>query len=160
MTKKRRLELTLRQQIEKKFNAGISETNPQISRDSNFAEMGSLEERVGHILGLINRPLRKKTSMTYFIMYDIENNKVRYLVHKFLIKKGCTRIQRSIFIADTSHEVYDEIKTSLADIQSFYQNDDSIIIVPISTDHIKAMKVIGQSIDIDLILKNKTTLFF
>lgn len=98
--------------------------------------------------------------MTYFIMYDIENDKVRHLVHKFLIKKGCTRIQRSIFLADTPHEVYDEIKTSLADIQSFYKNEDSIIIVPISTDHIKAMKVIGQSIDIDLILKNKTTLFF
>lgn len=160
MTKKKRLELTLRQQIEKKLSAGIREDNPPISQESRCGEMVSLEERVGHILGLINRPLRKKTSMTYFIMYDIENDKVRHLVHKFLIKKGCTRIQRSIFLADTPHEVYDEIKTSLADIQSFYKNEDSIIIVPISTDYIKAMRVIGQSIDIDLILKNKTTLFF
>jgi CRISPR-associated protein Cas2 len=160
MTKKKRLELTLRQQIEKKLNAGISEDNPPITQEARVSELGSLEERVEQVLGLINKPLRKKTSMTYFIMYDIENDKVRHLVHKFLIKRGCTRIQRSIFIADTSHEVFDEIKTSLTDIQSFYKNEDSIIIVPISTDHIKAMKVIGQSIDIDLILKNKTTLFF
>ena len=109
MTKKKRLELTLRQQIEKKLNAGISEENPLITRDARVSELGSLEERVGQVLGLINKPLRKRTSMTYFIMYDIENDKVRHLVHKFLIKKGCTRIQRSIFIADTAYEVYDEI---------------------------------------------------
>jgi hypothetical protein len=45
-------------------------------------------------------------------------------------------------------------------VQECYENNDSILLVPVSTDEIKAMKVIGQNIDFDLILKNKNTLFF
>ena len=39
-------------------------------------------------------------------------------------------------------------------------NNDSIFLVPVSTDEIRAMSVIGQNIDFDLILQNKNTLFF
>jgi CRISPR-associated protein Cas2 len=32
--------------------------------------------------------------------------------------------------------------------------------VPVSTDELRAMKIIGQNIDVDLIVRNKNTLFF
>jgi CRISPR-associated protein Cas2 len=86
--------------------------------------------------------------------------KVRYNVVKYLIKRGCTRIQKSIFLADLSHEIYDSIRNDLSEIQSLYDNHDSIIICPISTDLLKSMKVIGQSINMDVITRSKNTLFF
>ena len=98
--------------------------------------------------------------MVYFIMYDIENNKVRTQVAKYLIKKGCTRVQKSIFLANTNRTVYSEIKSDMKEVQECYENNDSIFLVPVSTDEIKAMSVIGQNIDFDLILQNKNTLFF
>jgi CRISPR-associated endonuclease Cas2 len=76
-------------------------------------------------------------------MYDIENNKVRNQIAKYLIKKGCTRVQRSIFLADLNTDTYEMIKSDLTEVQAMYDNHDSILIVPVSMEHIRAMKVIG-----------------
>jgi CRISPR-associated endonuclease Cas2 len=91
---------------------------------------------------------------------NLESNKVRNQIVKYLIKKGCTRVQKSIFLADLPTVVYDEIRNDLAAVQQCYDNEDSILIVPISTDYLRSMKVIGQTLDVDLILKTKNTLFF
>lgn len=93
-------------------------------------------------------------------MYDIESNKVRTQVAKYLINQGCTRIQASIFLADTTHEKYDKIREDLAEVQACYENHDSILVVPISTDYLKSMKVIGKNINVDIIMRNRNTLFF
>ena len=98
--------------------------------------------------------------MLFFVMYDIESNKVRRYVVKYLEKKGCTRIQKSIFLADLSVEKYQAIRKYLADVQAAYQNEDSILIVPITTDYLRAMKVIGQNINVDIITHSKNTIFF
>ncbi len=120
----------------------------------------SIEERVKSILGLINNVKRKPTNVLFFVMYDIASNKVRRLVVKYLIRKGCTRVQKSIFLADLDSAQYEEIKNDLAEVQAAYDNNDSILIVPLSTDYLKAMKVIGQSINVDIITHSKSTLFF
>ncbi len=93
-------------------------------------------------------------------MYDIESNKVRALVHKYLKRMGCTPIQRSIFLADTEIETYNQIKSDLADVQEAYENNDSIIVLPVSTDYLKMMKIIGQKIEVDVIMHSRNTLFF
>lgn len=93
-------------------------------------------------------------------MYDIESTKVRNQIVKYLIRKGCTRVQKSIFLADLPVTDYDEIRTNLAEVQQCYDNEDSILIVPISTDYLKSMKIIGKTLDVDLIMKTKNTLFF
>ena len=98
--------------------------------------------------------------MLFFVMYDIENNKVRRYVVKYLEHKGCTRVQKSIFLADLSIEQYQDIRNDLAEVQAVYENKDSILVVPISTDYLKAMKVIGQNVDIDIIMHTRNTLFF
>ena len=81
-------------------------------------------------------------------------------VVKYLIKKGCIRVQKSIFLADLDTSVYEEIRSDLAEVQAAYENEDSILIVPLSTDYLRAMKVIGKSINLDVITHSKSTLFF
>ena len=98
--------------------------------------------------------------MLFFVMYDIESNKVRALVHKYLKRMGCTPIQRSIFLADTEIETYNQIKSDLADVQEAYENNDSIIVLPVSTDYLRMMKIIGQKIEVDVITHSRNTLFF
>ena len=98
--------------------------------------------------------------MLFFVMYDIESNKVRYNIVKYLERMGCSRIQKSIFLANLSIEKYERIQRDLAEIQSLYDNHDSIIVCPVSSDYLSSMKVIGQNINLDLITRSKNTLFF
>ena len=98
--------------------------------------------------------------MLFFIMYDIESNKVRYNVVKFLERMGCHRIQKSIFLANLSMEKYENIRNSLVEVQSLYENHDSIIVCPVSSDIVRSMKIIGQNINLDIITQSKNTLFF
>lgn len=129
---------------------------PSLSEDS----VESLEQRVLNILKLTERIKKEQGHMLYFIMYDIESNKVRRLVSKYLQKKGCTRVQRSIFLADTSTEIYNCIRTDLSEVQAAYENNDSIFILPVSTDYLHMMKIIGKKIEVDVITHSRNTLFF
>ena len=79
---------------------------------------------------------------------------------KYLIREGCTRIQKSIFLADRPVATYNKIKSDLAEVQAVYDNEDSIIVLPVTTDYLRMMKVIGKNIDVDIITHNKNTLFF
>ncbi len=131
-----------------------------IERKSDINELPTLEERLRLILDLVNKKERRSTNMIFFVMYDIESNKVRRNVSKYLLRQGCHRVQRSIFLADVTPEKCRAIQRDLAAVQAMYDNKDSIFIVPLSIDYIKSMKVIGENVDFDLILKTKTTMFF
>lgn len=120
----------------------------------------TLEERVDAVLGIVNKQNRPPGNMIFFIMYDIESNKVRTQIAKYLIKQGCSRIQKSIFLADLNNTTYQKIRDDLTEIQALYENQDSIIVCPVSTDIITNMKVIGKHISIDIITRSKNTLFF
>lgn len=156
----RKEELTFPQKMRKLARAGISGSAAINRLPNDYASIPDLETRVRQVIGLINNPQRLATYMLFFVMYDIENNKVRSHVSKYLLRNGCIRIQRSIFLADLSNDKYENIRSDLTEVQSLYDNHDSILIVPISTDYIQAMKVIGKSIDVDIIMKSKNTLFF
>ncbi len=126
----------------------------------DWENIESLQERVDKLLGIVNNEKRKSTNMLFFVMYDIESNKVRTLVFKYLKKQGCINIQKSVFLGDTSIEKFNSIKANLTQVQECYDNSDSILIVPISTDYLKSMKIIGKQIDMDIIMNNRNTLFF
>ena len=157
-TRKPRDEITFQQRMMKLRKAGISGLHG-LRQGGGIDELPSLPERIDRVLGVLNTQMNNPRQMIYFIMYDIESNKVRTLVAKYLIRKGCTRVQKSIFIASTERPVFDEIRKDLKEVQECYDNSDSILLVPVSTDEIRSMKVIGQNIDFDLALKNKNTLF-
>ena len=148
-------------EVLRKLQAAGVESSPPINRLAVKAdELPTLEERINRILGIINKTKQTSSNMLFFIMYDIESNKVRYNVVKYLERMGCYRIQKSIFLADLSIEKYETIKSDLAEVQSLYDNHDSIIVCPVSSDFIKSMKVIGKSINLDIITRTKNTLFF
>lgn len=159
MTKPKKIELTLSQILSKIVNSGIKESN-QHSKNKDPDPLRCIEDRIKDVLGIINQPNRTAYHMLFFVMYDIEDNRVRKQISKYLLKKGCIRIQKSIFLADLPIPNYELIKKELSEVQQCYDNEDSIIIVPISTDYLKSMKVIGKTISIDIITKNKNTLFF
>lgn len=140
--------------------SGIEGSPPANRIWDDGSEVEELGVRIGRILGIMNNVNGDPKRMVYFIMYDIENNKVRTLIAKYLLKKGCTRVQKSIFLADSERQRFDEIQKELREVQECYDNEDSILLVPVSTDLLQAMKVIGKNIDFDLILKKRNTLFF
>ena len=142
--------------------AGLPENNPGLnSLDDIEDEIDNISNRIKKILGIFEQSNSFKTNrMLYFIMYDIEDNKVRTHIAKFLERKGCIRVQKSIFIADTERPKYNEMHKTLREVQEFYENDDSIFFVPVSSDEIRAMRIIGQSIDFSFFLSNPSTIFF
>jgi len=123
-------------------------------------ELETLENRIGKVLGIVKRDDRPAGNMIFFVMYDIEDNKVRRQIFKYLLKMGCYRVQRSVFLADLPNAKYDQIRKDLVEVQAAYENNDSILVVPISTDYLTAMKIIGQTIDVDIITQKRNTLFF
>jgi len=159
--KKKKQELTFVEQMLLFQKAGF--THSGASHNVNISDEQSLEDlsiRIKKILQIVDRNYIKASDMLYFIMYDIQNNKVRTSIAKYLIKSGCLRVQKSIFFAETKRSVYNKLHTDLKAIQEMYENEDSIFFVPVSTDQVRAMKVIGQNTDFDLVIGSKNTLFF
>lgn len=157
---KKRKELTFPEKLAKLRHSGLQGSRMISENNVGWDSLESLDVRVRRLLGIVNHSERKVTDMLFFVMYDIESNKVRHQVAKYLLKMGCFRIQRSIFLADLTPEKYELIRSDLTEVQSYYDNQDSILIVPVSTDLLKSMKIIGKTIDVDIIMRTKNTLFF
>ncbi|WP_337940459.1 CRISPR-associated endonuclease Cas2 [Parabacteroides sp.] len=160
MAKKARKTLTFVEKMQKFVHAGISESAVPNRLGNDMEDLSSLDERIKRVLGIVNRSNRPASNMLFFVMYDIESNKVRHQVVKYLQRKGCMRVQRSIFLADLAMSEYDNIRKDLAEVQAAYENNDSILVVPISADYLRSMKVIGQKIELDVIMHSRNTLFF
>ena len=113
------------------------------------------------ILQLLKKFQRKKsTEMICFILYDISDHKVRREVSKYLLRKGCQRVQKSVFLVKVEHKLFREIHETLTVIQECYENNDSILLVPISENELQKMKMIGQNLCFEFTMGKKNTLFF
>ena len=146
--------------LRKLKHSGLADS-PYINRLAVRADtLPTLQQRVDAILGIVHQTKKQGGNMLFFIMYDIESNKVRYNIVKYLERMGCYRIQKSIFLANVSIEKYERIKSDMVEVQSLYDNHDSIIVCPVSSDILRSMKIIGQNINLDVITQNKNTLFF
>lgn len=64
------------------------------------------------------------------------------------------------FVINLSIEKYERIKSDMVEVQSLYDNHDSIIVCPVSSDILRSMKIIGQNINLDVITQSRNTLFF
>lgn len=161
MPRKKQPPLSLAEAMRRLKLAGMEgAASPTRDCNNNSEPIASLDERLQKLFELTNTSKRRASNMLFFVMYDIESNKVRRLIAKYLDRKGCTRVQKSIFLADLPTAVYQQIRNDLAEVQACYDNHDSILVVPISTDYLRSMRIIGQNIDIDIITKSKNTLFF
>lgn len=159
MTRKKKPPLTFVQKMQKIISAGLS-VPEEGGQCEDTEKLVSLEDRVKNILGITDNVKKNPNRMLFFVMYDIESNKVRTQVVKYLERCGCSRIQKSIFLAEASIEIFRKIQEDLVEVQAAYNNEDSIIVLPVTTDYLKMMKIIGKNISIDVITHSKNTLFF
>lgn len=102
---------------------------------------------------------RKPGYAMFFVMYDIENNRVRRIIAKYLEKKGCVRIQKSVYFADIKRRVYVEVRDTLKAVNDMYENNDSIFFIPVSEDNLDKLGVIGRNIDFEYMTRHVTTMF-
>ena len=152
--------LTFDEKEQKLKLAGLNGTAAPNRFLENQEDLPSVNDRVRKIFDITCRSRRKPTDMLFFVMYDIADNRVRTLIAKYLVRKGCIRIQRSIFLASRPFPVYEQIRSDLAEVQAAYDNEDSILVVPVSESNINSMGIIGKNLDLDVIMNIRNTLFF
>ena len=83
--KKQKKEISFAQKMRIIKKAGLEDAKPIEKNSESVEEILSLDERINKILGIFNN-YKKRTNMLYFIMYDIEDNKVRNHIAKYLKK--------------------------------------------------------------------------
>lgn len=121
----------------------------------------SMSVRIEMMIQFFKRSAFQKPSDMYcFIMYDITDNKIRNYIAKYLLKQGCQRIQKSVFMASMKRDNFNEIHQTLKEVNDLYDNRDSIIFVPVGEYHVQDMKVVGKNIDFSLVINTPNTLFF
>lgn len=123
------------------------------------AELETLSARIHKILGLSQTP-QKANEMTFWIMYDIEDNKIRRYIARYLEKKGFLRVQKSVFLARAERNDFKEIAEALREVNQLYENHDSIILIPVSTDELHAMHIIGKDAGIEAYERRPNTMIF
>jgi CRISPR-associated endonuclease Cas2 len=159
MPKPPKKEFDLKERIEKIRNSGIlvqPDNKTDITPDD---ELLPLSARIEKILNIFQGQPLKSTTMNYLILYDIENNKVRRLVAKYLLKRGCVRVQKSVFLVHSDHKKFEDIRQTLAEINDIYENEDSIILVPLNISDARSMKLIGKNVNIAQIIDPPNTVF-
>lgn len=122
--------------------------------------MLDVQERITLVLHLFQTPVPETQGMTFFIFYDIENDRIRSHVAKYLLRMGCERIQKSVFLARLDRNTYQNISKTLASVKAGYENQDSIMLVPVPEDDVRSMQIIGQREVVDVLMSNQRTLFF
>lgn len=98
--------------------------------------------------------------ISFLVVYDIQDDKTRTAIFKYLQKQGGHNIQRSVFLGSTPRQNYYEMCSSLKQTAEVWGNDDSLIIIPLAQDTLSVMQVYGQELDLDLLLGHKRTVFF
>ena len=91
MPRKKRPPITLLQKLQQLKASGMEPERSKgvIPRETPIddSELPDLKCRIQKILGMIESPTRNPGNMLFFVMYDIESNKVRRLVAKYLEEK-------------------------------------------------------------------------
>lgn len=120
-----------------------------------------VEDKIHHIMAWLAAFSRvKSNTMLYMIMYDIENNRIRTNIAKYLIRKGCLRIQKSVYLAKSSPALMREISETLKEINEIYENEDSIFVLPVPEEKFSNIKVIGRNVEFEVITSPRNVLFF
>ena len=158
--KKKSPRISFTEAIAKLKKAGLKTRVSPPPKKSDLDAIEDLGLRIEKLLNLVKNFEQKPERMIFFVMYDIENNKVRTQIAKYLIKKGCVRIQKSVYLADLKRDAYREIHQTIKEVQEIYENNDSIIFVPVQNSILEGMKIIGQKIEFDVIQNNRNTHFF
>ncbi len=157
--KKQHTEISYAERLRYLKKAGLIGNRAVASKIIVYDQLESIPERVEKILNIV-KTSKNSENMLYFVMYDIEDNKIRKYLARYLLEKGCVRIQKSVFLASTDRKIYNEISSTLKEVNSMYANNDSIVLIPVSTDELRAMHLIGREIDIKMFTDKPNSLIF
>lgn len=159
MARPRKVTYDLKAKLQKLQEAGLPVPKEEEAlRDDQ--PLLTLNERIRNILQLVRQPSENSYDMTYLVMYDIEDDRVRTHIAKYLLSKGCIRIQKSVYMARTHQKVFAEINDTLKEVQATYDNHDSILLVPIQSSSVGSMKIIGKDIQVQSLIDPPNTLFY
>lgn len=160
MARPKKVAYDLREKLRLVMEAGLGPQPEGGDAGSLWEDMPVLNDRIRAILQLVRRPSENTYDMVYLVMYDIEDDRVRNHIAKYLLSKGCIRIQKSVYMARTHQKVFAEISEALKDVQAAYDNHDSILLVPVQSSTVGSMKIIGKDIQVESLTDPPSTLFY
>lgn len=162
MARPKKVVYDLAEKLRRIRDAGLESTSTEKWEDTQVhsPDSDSLQDRIRALLKLVRDPSKNKYEMIYLIMYDIADNRVRNHIAKYLLSKGCIRIQLSVYMARSHQKVFKEIKDTLGEVQQAYDNADSILLVPVQSSSISSMKIIGKDIQVESLIDPPNTLFY
>lgn len=95
----------------------------------------------------------------FLVMYDISDEYTRRTVVAYLLREGCLRIQRSIFMGNLPYPRMMDIAQTLKETCEVSDADDSYIILPLRKESVDAMIICGDRSNIDMILRRQDIVF-
>ena len=125
---------------------------------TDLAGMSILEKMAYLRRWLLMMERQKSRYMLFLVMYDIENNKIRTHIAKYLIREGCMRIQKSVYLAKGTAAQMRRITDTLREVNEAYENHDSIFVLPVPQEKFNNMKVIGKNITFEVVTRPKRVL--
>lgn len=106
-----------------------------------------------------NSNYKNSEGVTFIIMFDISDGYTGNNVVSYLLKEGCLRIQKSIFIGNLPYYRIASIAKNLKETKDAYDNKDSYIIIPLRKESVDRMIVYGNRDNIDIILRRRPVIF-
>lgn len=95
--------------------------------------------------------------MIAWVLYDIEDDKVRSKVAKFCKQTGLYRVQFSVFLGTLDKNQKDTLQLQIAEIID--EDKDSVYIFPMSKNELQATVLLGKAFDKKLVTDEVKALF-
>ena len=108
---------------------------------------------------ILHKNFENPKAMNCFIFYDIEDNKLRVQLAKYFLRKGAQRIQKSVYLANISKKIYEEIFETLVELEPVLGENDSIFMVPIGEYHLAEMRMVGKDVDMSFSRSSQHVIF-
>ncbi len=102
------------------------------------------------IIRILKLNYQNPRAMKCFVFYDIENNRIRLKLAKYLLEKGCQRIQKSVYLANIDKRIFTQICDTLSELEQVLSENDSIFIVPVGEYNLSSMHMVGQDVNMSL----------
>ena len=95
--------------------------------------------------------------MICWVIYDIEDNKIRNKVAKACKQAGLYRVQLSVFLGVLNNNEKDTLEIIFKDLIN--EEKDRLYIFPMSKDELKQTVLLGQAFDKDFVTDEVKSLF-
>ncbi|HEY9188460.1 MAG TPA: CRISPR-associated endonuclease Cas2 [Ignavibacteria bacterium] len=95
--------------------------------------------------------------MICWVIYDIEDNKIRNKIAKACKQAGLYRVQLSVFLGVLNNTEKDSLELICKDLIN--EEKDKLYIFPMSKDELKQTVLLGQAFDKDFVTDEVKSLF-